>query len=74
MASDIDNLVATRSALIAKLNAAMLGTGPGGIPNAQGAGSVDHMGYIRELRAMLNDLNEQISILGGPFELETRMP
>jgi hypothetical protein len=69
---DLTNLLARRSAIYAQL-AALSTTSPGGGPNTTGEGvSVDQVGYRKSLLDELNQLNEQISILGGPYQFQTR--
>lgn len=48
-------------------------TKAGGKPNASGPGvNVDHVGYRRSLYQELKDVEHQIRLLDGPYELETR--
>jgi hypothetical protein len=69
---DLTNLLARRSAIYAQL-AAMSTTSPGGGPNTTGEGvSVDQVGYRKSLLDELDRLNEQIAILGGPYQFQTR--
>jgi hypothetical protein len=69
---DLTNLLARRSAIYSQL-AAMTTTSPGGGPNTTGEGvSVDQVGYRKSLLDELNQLNEQISIVGGAFQYVTR--
>jgi hypothetical protein len=69
---DLTNLLARRSAIYAQL-AAMTTTSPGGGPNTTGEGvSVDQVGYRKSLLDELAQLNDQISIVGGPYQFQTR--
>ncbi|HEV8000897.1 MAG TPA: hypothetical protein VGP63_13520 [Planctomycetaceae bacterium] len=69
---DLTNLLARRSAIYAQL-AAMTTTSPGGGPNTTGEGvSVDQVGYRKSLLDELAALNEQISIVSGPYQFQTR--
>lgn len=71
-AADLANLQLRRSNIIAEL-AAMGPTKAGGKPNASGPGvNVDHVGYRRSLYQELKDVEHQIRLLDGPYELETR--
>lgn len=70
MATELENLRAARAGAIAKLAAAMTDTkSAGGKPNTNAANSVDHMGYVRELNALIADLNSQITMAEGPWEI-----
>jgi hypothetical protein len=69
MATDLDNLTTRRSAIYAEL-AALSGTADDS-PNVNGggAGTVDHTGKIDQLYRELKELNAQIDLQQGPWEL-----
>jgi hypothetical protein len=68
--SDLDNLLTRRSNVIAEL-AAMTSTASGGKPSYTIDGqSVDHVAYRKSLYDELAELNRQITILQGPFEVQ----
>jgi len=65
---DLANLLTRRSNVIAEL-AAMTSTANGGKPSYSIDGQqVDHVAYRKSLYEELALLNQQISILQGPFE------
>lgn len=66
MASDLQNLVARRSAILTELAACSLGSAAGGI-NSQAAG-IDHAAYKRGLLEELRAINEVIAVVEGPWE------
>lgn len=70
MSSDLENLQLRRSAILAEL-AALSSFTAGGRPNVNGggAGTVDHVGYKDGLYRELKEINSQIDILQGPWEL-----
>lgn len=66
-AEELDRLLSIKRNLLTKIDAitdAMADSAydePGSLPNRQGgAASVDHAGYLRELRSSLADINKQI--------------
>jgi hypothetical protein len=66
--SDLDNLLTRRSNIIAEL-AAMNPGASGGKPSYSIDGQqVDHVAYRKSLYEELALLNQQITILQGPFE------
>ena len=66
--SDLDNLLTRRSNILAEL-AAMTSTSNGGKPSYTIDGQqVDHVAYRKSLYDELRELNQQITILQGPFE------
>ena len=72
-ASDLQNLLARRSAIMAEL-AALSPTAAGGKPNITGGGmgTVDHVGYKAGLYKELEELNRLIDVAQGPFQLASR--
>jgi hypothetical protein len=70
MASDLENLTTRRSAILAEL-AALSSSAAGGRPNINGGGMgvVDHVGYKRSLYDELKEINSQIDVLQGPWEI-----
>jgi hypothetical protein len=65
---DLDNLLTRRSNIIAEL-AAMSPTASGGKPSYSIDGQqVDHVAYRKSLYEELALLNQQITVLQGPFE------
>jgi hypothetical protein len=65
---DLDNLLTRRSNIIAEL-AAMNSAASGGKPSYSIDGQqVDHVAYRKSLYEELALLNQQITILQGPFE------
>ena len=68
MATDLENVMARRSAAIAKL-AALSGTSDDS-PNINGGGmgTVDHTGKIEQLYKEIEGCDRLISILQGPVE------
>ena len=75
MATDLQNLIARRSAITAQLASMSLST-PGGLPNVTGGGgvSVDHVGYRKSLIDEMKELQHLIRIAEGPWEQETIAP
>ena len=70
--ADLTNLLARRSAIYAQLGA-MSTTSPGGGPNTTGEGvSVDQVGYRKSLLDEIDQLNEQISIVGGVYQFRSQ--
>ena len=68
--SDLDNLLTRRSNVLAEL-AAMTSTANGGKPSYTIDGQmVDHVSYRKSLYDELRELNRQITILQGPFEVQ----
>jgi len=68
--SDLDNLLTRRSNVIAEL-AAITSTANGGKPSYTIDGqTVDHVAYRKSLYDELTELNRQITILQGPFEVQ----
>ena len=68
--SDLDNLLTRRSNVLAEL-AAMTSTANGGKPSYTIDGQmVDHVSYRKSLYDELRELNCQITILQGPFEVQ----
>lgn len=68
--TDLQNLLARRSNVIAEL-AAMNSSSAGGKPSYSIDGqAVDHVAYRKSLYDELRELNRQISILQGPFEVQ----
>ncbi len=66
--TDLANLLTRRSNIIAEL-AAMTSTANGGKPSYSIDGQqVDHVAYRKSLYDELRELNQQITILQGPFE------
>jgi hypothetical protein len=66
--SDLANLLARRSNVIAEL-AAMNSTSSGGKPSYSIDGQqVDHVAYRKSLYEELALLNQQIAVLQGPYE------
>jgi hypothetical protein len=70
MASDLENLQTRKSAILAEL-AALTSSTAGGRPNINGGGMgvVDHVGYKRGLYDELKEINSQIDVLQGPWEV-----
>jgi hypothetical protein len=70
MASDYENLTTRKSAILAEL-AALSSSTAGGRPNINsgGAGTVDHVGYKDGLYRELKEINAQLDILQGPWEV-----
>jgi hypothetical protein len=66
MATDLENLTARRSAILAEL-AALGPTKAGGLPNSTTSG-IDHTGYKKSLYDELAQINELISQIGGAWE------
>ncbi len=72
MASDLDNLIARRSAVYAEL-AALTPAANGGKPTYSIDGqSVDHVGYRKSLLEEIQILNALIAAAQGPFEVIDR--
>lgn len=71
-ATDLENLIARRSAIYANL-AALSGTADDS-PNINGGGmgTVDHTGKIESLYRELEQINRQITIAQGPFAIPMR--
>jgi hypothetical protein len=65
--SDLSNLLARRTAIVAEL-AAMAAGNPGGNPNSQAAG-IDHARYKQGLYDELAEIEKLIPILDGPTEV-----
>lgn len=73
MATDAQNLLTRRSAILSEL-AAMDSTKAGGLPNAQGGGDmvkIDHVGYRKSLYEELAMINSALSAIQGPVIHET---
>jgi hypothetical protein len=72
MPSDLDNLIARRTAIYAEL-AALNPAAAGGRPNIDGGGmgTVDHQAYKKGLYDELIQINEQIAVAQGPWEVPT---
>ncbi len=66
MATNLDNLLARKAAIIAEL-AALDSTKAGGLPNAPG--QPDHQGYKQGLYDELAKINQLISAEDGPYEI-----
>jgi hypothetical protein len=69
MATDLENLTARRTAVIAEL-AAISSATAGGMPN--NPSGVDHQGYKKSLYDELASLNPLIAQADGPIEIVTR--
>jgi hypothetical protein len=68
--TDLQNLLTRRSNVIAEL-AAMNSTASGGKPSYSIDGQeVDHVAYRKSLYDELRELNRQIAVLQGPFEVQ----
>ncbi len=65
--SDLENLQARRTAIIAEL-AALTSSKAGGLPNQSG---IDHVGYKDGLYRELKELDALIDRESGPFEIES---
>lgn len=73
MATDAENLLTRRSAILAEL-AALDSTKAGGLPNTTGGGdkvSIDHVGYRKSLYEELAQINSMISAAEGSVISET---
>jgi hypothetical protein len=70
MASDLENLQTRKSAILAEL-AALSSSAAGGRPNINGGGMgvVDHVGYKDGLYRELKEINAQIDLAQGPWEI-----
>jgi hypothetical protein len=70
MATDLENVTARKTAVLLEL-ASLSRSMSGGKPNINGggAGTVDHVGYKASLYAELRELDLQITMLQGPFEV-----
>ncbi len=73
MAGNINQLRQRLAAIDLELSNLTGGTAPA-LPNAQGGGSLDFVGYRKSLLEERKALLEAISIADGPWELETREP
>jgi hypothetical protein len=70
--ADLTNLLAARAALYAQL-AAMVPGSPGYGPNTTGEGvNVDQVGYRKSILDAIDRLNEQIDVVGGPYQFQVR--
>jgi len=68
VATDIENLLTRRSAILTELAAMSTGTA-GGLPNLEGGGDmvkVDHVGYRKSLYDELRDIDSLIASIQGP--------
>ncbi|MFA5262185.1 MAG: hypothetical protein WC378_00055 [Opitutaceae bacterium] len=70
MATDLENAVARRTAIMTEL-AALSTSAAGGRPNISGGGggTVDHVGYKDGLYRELKELSALIDVLAGPWEV-----
>lgn len=67
---DLTALTTRRSAILTEI-AALVPANSGGRPNVNGggAGTVDHVGYKDGLYRELDNINKQIDIMSGPWEV-----
>jgi hypothetical protein len=66
MASDVETLTTIRSNLLTAIADATANPKPNYNINGQ---QVNHADYLRDLLARVNDVNNLISTIGGPFEV-----
>jgi hypothetical protein len=66
MASDMETLTTIRSNLLTAIATATANPKPNYNINGQ---QVSHADYLRDLLARVNDVNNLISTIGGPFEV-----
>jgi hypothetical protein len=66
MASDMETLTTIRSNLLTAISEATANPKPNYNINGQ---QVNHADYLRDLLARVNDVNNLISTIGGPFEV-----
>lgn len=64
----LNNLLARKQQITTELAAMAAGTLPA-VPNAQGAGSIDFVGYRKSLYDELRSIDELIAVMQGPFEV-----
>jgi len=74
MATNLVEVIATKTAALASLKLAMTdSSAAGGKPNATGGGvNVGHREWVQELKDTISWCDEQIAILQGPIDIETR--
>lgn len=69
----VNNLLSRKQAIALELAGIAGGAAPNGVPgslpNASGAGSIDHVGYRKSLYEELKNIDEAIAILQGPYEI-----
>lgn len=64
----LTSLLARQQQIITELSAMVGGTAPA-LPNSQGAGSTDWVGYRKSLRDEFKENQELIATLQGPYEI-----
>ena len=68
MSTDLENLQARRTSILAEL-AALDANAPGGLPN--GPPGIDHVGYKDSLYRELEQIERRIAALQGPIEFQS---
>jgi hypothetical protein len=69
--ANIDELIARKQAIITWLNSQTPGQGMD-LPNAQGGGNVDWVGYRKSLLEELAQINQLIAAEAGPWEVQVK--